>query len=161
MEYIKIGRVVTTHGIKGEIRILSDFKYKDKVFVKGSILYLGEEKKAVTINSHRVHKNYNMVLLDGYDNINQVLNFKGKNVYINKNEFNFDSYIDEELIGFDVIMNDKIIGKINNIIKIPNNSLFEIKNSEKLFYIPNNSELIIKIDFKNKILYMKFIEGLV
>ena len=33
MNKIKIGKIVSTHGIKGEVRILSDFPYKEKVFV--------------------------------------------------------------------------------------------------------------------------------
>ena len=32
-EFIYVGKIVNTHGIKGEIRILSDFEYKNKVFV--------------------------------------------------------------------------------------------------------------------------------
>ena len=37
MKFINIGKIVNTHGIKGELRILSDFKYKDKVFKKDFI----------------------------------------------------------------------------------------------------------------------------
>ena len=40
MEYVKIGKIVNTHGIKGELRIRSDFEYKDRVFKKGFILYI-------------------------------------------------------------------------------------------------------------------------
>ena len=42
MEYIYIGRIVNTHGIKGELRIKSNFLEKEKVFKKGMILYIGE-----------------------------------------------------------------------------------------------------------------------
>ena len=34
-DYIYIGKIVNTHGLKGEIRIISDFEFKDKVFVPG------------------------------------------------------------------------------------------------------------------------------
>ena len=42
--YIKIGQIVNTHGIKGELKIISDFKYKDKIFVKDFNLYIGKNK---------------------------------------------------------------------------------------------------------------------
>ena len=44
MDYINIGKIVNTHGIKGELRILSDFKFKDRVFVTGFNFYIGKEK---------------------------------------------------------------------------------------------------------------------
>ena len=45
MEYIYIGDIVNTHGIKGELRILSDFKYKENVFKKNFKIYIGKTKK--------------------------------------------------------------------------------------------------------------------
>ena len=43
MEYIYLGKIVNTHGIKGEIRILSDFRYKEKVFIKYFPIYIGKK----------------------------------------------------------------------------------------------------------------------
>ena len=45
MELVRIGKIVNTHGIKGELRILSDFEFKDKVFKKGVKVYVGKRKK--------------------------------------------------------------------------------------------------------------------
>jgi ribosomal 30S subunit maturation factor RimM len=39
MKYVLIGKIVNTHGLKGEVRILSDFKYKDKVFIPEMNIY--------------------------------------------------------------------------------------------------------------------------
>ena len=44
MEYICIGKIVNTHGIKGEIRILSEFPYKSLVFKQNFTVYIGKEK---------------------------------------------------------------------------------------------------------------------
>ena len=49
-EYIYIGKIVNTHGIKGEIRILSDFEKKDSVFVVGMPIYIGRKKERVPRN---------------------------------------------------------------------------------------------------------------
>ena len=56
---VYVGKIVSTHGIKGEIRILSDFDYKEKVFKVGNKLII--ENKEYTIKSYRKHKNYDMV----------------------------------------------------------------------------------------------------
>lgn len=161
MEYINIGKIVTTHGIKGELKIISNFDYKTEAFKIGNKVYLGKDKNEEVIQSYRVHKNYDMVTFNGYDNINQVLKYKNNNVFINKEDLKIDGYLDSDYIGLVVYVNDKMIGRIRNIIKIPNNSLFEIEDSEKVFYIPNNSDLIEKIDMKNKKIFIKYIEGLI
>ena len=59
MDKVYIGKVVTTHGIKGEIRILSDFKYKDKAFCIGNELIINND--ILHIKSYRIHKGYDMV----------------------------------------------------------------------------------------------------
>ena len=71
-----IGMVAGTHGIKGEIRISSDFKYKDLVFKKGNHLYIDDDN--LVINTYRVHKNYDMVTFENINDINDVLKYKGK-----------------------------------------------------------------------------------
>ena len=55
MEYLYIGKIVNTHGIRGEIRILSNFKYKDRVFKKDIPIYIGKEKDREVISSYRHH----------------------------------------------------------------------------------------------------------
>ena len=62
MNKIFIGKVVSTHGIKGEIRILSDFPYKDKVFIVNNKIIIDD--KEYIIKSYRVHKGYDMVTLE-------------------------------------------------------------------------------------------------
>ena len=65
MKYIIIGKIVNTHGIKGELRILSDFKYKDKIFKKGFPLYIGYTKEKEIINTYiSVDENYEKVFDD-------------------------------------------------------------------------------------------------
>ncbi|MDE5539223.1 MAG: ribosome maturation factor RimM, partial [Bacilli bacterium] len=57
MEYVYLGKIVNTHGIKGEVRVLSDFERKDLVFKKGFALFIGEKKEKHIINTYRRHKN--------------------------------------------------------------------------------------------------------
>ena len=63
MEYICIGKIVNTHGIKGEIRILSEFPYKSLVFKQNFAVYIGKEKIKQTIQSYRHHKIFDIVLI--------------------------------------------------------------------------------------------------
>lgn len=67
---IKIGKYVNTHGIKGEIRIISNFSRKDLVFIPSMNIYIKD--KEYEIVSHRVHKQYDMLKLKDIDNINDI-----------------------------------------------------------------------------------------
>ena len=73
---IYIGKFVNTHGIKGEIRILSDFAYKKEIFQKGTKLYIGKNKTPFIIQNYRVHKNYDMITFENVTDINEMLPFK-------------------------------------------------------------------------------------
>ena len=69
-DFVYIGKIVNTHGIKGELRLLSKFSYKERVFVKGMTIYIGRNKEKEEIVSYRHHKCFEMITLKGYSNIN-------------------------------------------------------------------------------------------
>ncbi len=163
MKYICIGKIVNTHGIKGELRIISHFKFKSQVFKKGNKLYIGKEKNEEIINTYRVHKNFDMVTFDNYNNINDVLKYKNNKVYINRDEFNFNEYLDEDLIGMSCYIKDENIGIIEKIEYVKDNkSLIVIKNNKnQKKYIPNNKSFIENVDVLNNKVYIKYIEGLI
>ena len=84
MRFIYIGKVTNTHDLKGEIRILSNFEFKDKIFTKGFKLYVGHLKTEEIIETYRQHKQYDMVKFVGIDNINDVIKYKGASVFVNE-----------------------------------------------------------------------------
>lgn len=160
MDKVYIGKIVSTHGIKGEIRILSDFPYKDKVFVVGNKIIVDD--KEYVIKSYRVHKNFDMVTLDDYHDINEVLFLMKKNVYFDKDSLNLsDSEIlDEELITYEVLTNDGKKGIIKEIFMASSNNKIIRVMLDKEYLIPVNSPMVEKIDKKNKCIIVNIIEGM-
>ena len=132
MKYLYLGKIVNTHGIKGELRILSNFKYKDRIFKNGFKIYIGKEKREEEIVTYRPHKGFDMVTLKGYNNINDVLKYKSLNVFINKEDLilNDNEYLDEDLISLSVMCDNKCIGKVHKIEKYPHQDIFVITNNE-------------------------------
>jgi 16S rRNA processing protein RimM len=164
MEYIYIGKIVNTHGIKGELRILSDFEYKKRVFQKGFNIYIGKDKIKEEINTYRHHKEFEMVTFNEYNNINQVLKYLKENVYILKEDLNLkdDEYLEKELIGFDVIEKNEVVGKVLNIEKTsPTNKIMEINYKGKRVLLPYHKDFILKLDLQNKKIEVKLIEGMI
>ena len=114
MELVRIGKIVNTHGIKGELRILSDFEFKDKVFKKGVKVYVGKKKKEFIINSYRFHKIFDMVTFEGFNNINDVEYLKGDFVYVNEEDLNdvpkyMDTLLNDLSLKFNELNDNKRI----------------------------------------------------
>lgn len=162
MKYILIGKIVNTHGLKGEIRILSDFKYKNKVFIPNMKAYIGKNKHEVTIKSYRHHKIFEMITMDGYNNIDDVLKFKGDYIFVNKEDINLASneYLDEDIINLNAYINNSFIGTVSKIEKYSKNEVLRIKNGEKDYLIPYNFD-IININLNEKRIDIKNINGLI
>ncbi len=157
-DLIKIGKIVSTHGIKGELKIISEFPYKDKVFIIGNNLYI--DNNIYEIKSYRHHKNYEMVTLNDYTNINEVLFLLQKNVYFKKEDLHLTEkeILDEDLITYKVLTNKGKKGIIKEIfLASPTNKILRILLDKEVL-IPFNSPQILKIDKDKKELIIKTYE---
>ena len=152
MKKIVIGKYVNTHGIKGEIRIKSNFNYKDKVFKVGNEIIID---KPYIITSYRVHKDYDMVTLEGINSINDIIHLKNSLVYIERDKYlDNNDYLDSDLIGFKLV---------NNELNLVVTDISYINDKKKLLVSENKLipfELIDKIDYSNKIIFIKDVIGL-
>ncbi len=162
MKYVYLGKIVGTHGIKGEIKILSDFKYKNKIFKKGFKLYIGPEKIEEIILSYRHHKIFDMIVLNNFNSINDVLKYKGYNVFINKEDLilNNDEFLNEDIIGLSVYILEQYIGIVKKIDKLPKEILI-VENDKKHYLIPYVSDIIECINLKERKIIVKDIKGLI
>lgn len=153
---VYIGKLVNTHGIKGEVRIISNFKYKDVVFKKDSIIYL--KSKKFKIKTYRKHKQFDMVTLEGINDINEALPFKGEKVYIKKEDYSFKGYLNEELIGKKVYNKDEYIGVLKDIETNGKHEILIIEKEEKKYLIPYVKEFVKQID---EDIHLKLIKGFI
>lgn len=163
MEYIYVGKIVNTHGIKGEIRIISYFEYKDRVFIPNHNIYIGDNRKKYQITSYRKHKNYDMITMDGYNNINQVLNLLKQKVYVDKDDLKLkeDEYCYDDLIGFEVYEKDEKKGFIKDVYLIDNTRrIMEVKTKSNIVKVPLHNDFIKKVDKNNKKIILQVPEGL-
>ena len=142
---IYVGKYTGTHGLKGEIKILSNFSRKDLVFIPNNIIYINS--KPYKILTHRVHKTYNMVTLEGITDIKDIIDLRGSNVYIE----NIDvPYLIEDFINYKVIKDKEY--SVREIIENPKYKILVLSNKEM---IPLIDEFIEKIDNDNKIIYLR------
>lgn len=152
MDYICIGKIVNTHALKGEVRIISNFEYKERVFKIKNNLYVGSNHERVVINTYRKHKSFDMVTFEGINSINDVIKYKGSLVYIKSDDLtlNDDEILESEFTLYTVYNDNKIVNKITEYRCDNNNKMIRV--NDKL--IPYNKDFITKIDKQNKIIYM-------
>jgi len=152
MKYIYIGKIVNTHALKGEVRLISNFEFKEKVFVPGNTLYMGHYKTPEKIETYRKHKQFDMIKFVGIDYINDVLKYKGDGVYVTEEslELKDDEILISELKGMKIYNNDILVGEIEEYRSDNGNNMLRVNNK----YIPYNKAFITKIDKPNKSIYM-------
>lgn len=161
MERIVFGKLVNTHGLKGEVKIISDSDFKEERFKVGNTFYVGD--LLLTIKTHRVHKNFDLVTFVGYTDINQVEKYKGMDVSIDADKIDKleeDEFYYHELEGLSAYNEDELIGKVIEVRETPGNTLLVVKTDKKNIYIPYVDQFIKEVNLEEGKIYITPIEGL-
>lgn len=157
--YLETGKIVTTFGIKGELKVVSDSTTNR--FYKDNVLYLGKNEKhleKVKISSSREYKGMYLVTINDLYDINLVEKYIGLTFYIDRDEqddLKKNQYYFIDLIDLDIYYQDKLIGKVKDVLDLPKYSVLEvILQDEKKLLIPFIEHFIkdVLIDEKKIIL---------
>ncbi|MDD7305504.1 MAG: ribosome maturation factor RimM [Peptoniphilaceae bacterium] len=157
---ILVAEILRTQGIKGNLKIKSFSDNEDR-FNKGSKLYL-DDKEVIIENSFK-QKDFYIIKLEGYDDINEVSKFIGHELTIDEADLmdlKEDEYFIFDLEGLDVYQEDKKIGYIKEVItKVYPNDIFVIETIYgKEVYFPALKATVKKIDLNNKKIEVKDFE---
>ena len=158
MTKIYVGKIVNTHGIKGELRIKDELtkNQRQEIFKIWTNFIIDDNKYLIT--SYRRHKDYDMVTFKDFNNINDVLVLKGKKVYKDKSEINLSSkdILDSELITYKVKTTDNLEGIIKSIeLTGINYKIIRLLINNKEILVPYHKEFILNIDQDKKEVLVK------
>ena len=160
--YYLVGRIINTHGIKGELKIINESDF-DRFKVGNTLFILKDNKyEEVKISSVRYHQNFVLITINGLNNINDVLKYVGLDIYTDKHEELEDGhYYFDDLIGCLVYDEDNNkIGVVKDIMENPTQELLERDTGNKIALVPFVDEFIMDVDIKNKNIIIHIIEGL-
>ncbi|WP_337098824.1 ribosome maturation factor RimM [Paenibacillus sp. YIM B09110] len=171
-KYLTVGKVVNTHGIKGEVKVLSQTDFADERFAPGSKLLLQDEEKGtsleVKIISSRAHKNVYILKLAGFDDINIVEKYKGWALKISEDQqgkLDEGEYYYHEIIGCKVKTDEgQELGTITEILSPGANDVWVVerpKGAGKPILIPVIDEVLLRVDVTEKMVTVKLMEGLI
>lgn len=150
MKKVFVGKIVNTFGIKGELKVSTTFEMPEKVFIRNQKIIINNEE--VIITASKIHKGNYLIKINNIDDINLVLIYKNKDIYINYNDLklNKDEYLMNDLLSLKIMDNDAEVGIVTEVINNKINPLIKINNK---FYIPLKSSFINKIDLNEGIIY--------
>lgn len=167
MAYYNVGKLVNTHGLKGEVRIISITDFANERYQKGQTLALlkdGQWLKDVVIGSHRKHKNFDIVTFENHPSINDVEKYKGCMLAVDEQyltDLEEDTYYYHEIIGLEVFVGDEFVGKVKEILELGSNDVWVVqRQKQKDALIPFINDVVLTVDIENKRVQVAPIEGL-
>jgi 16S rRNA processing protein RimM len=156
---------VATFGLKGELVLQHNLGKKTSL--KGlKALFIEERKEsfipwfveAVRIKS----ENEVFVKIEGVDTREQAMRLTQKEVWLPEEDFKKFSAKSSpiSLLGFEIVENNEVLGKIEEVIEQPHQILCRIQYKGKEAYIPLHEETIQKIDKKKQLVIVELPPGL-
>ena len=127
LQFLDAGQIVTTHGVRGEMKVLPwadgpDFLLEfDRVRIDG---------KDYLVESCRVQKSCNLLKLEGIDTMEAAQAMHEKTLQIYREDTDPDIIFAAELIGMDVFHDDAQIGKITEVLDYPGNKVYVVKGEK-------------------------------
>ena len=164
-EYLECGKIVTTHGIKGEVKI-EPWAENAEFLKEFKRFYLKNGEKEMKIKSSRIHKNSLLAVFESVESMDDAEKLRGSVIYIKRSDANLPEgkYFWQDLIGMKVVdVDDENIfyGDITDISNIPGaNDVYYLKKGGKEYLIPGVKDIVKKTDLENNIMYISPLEGL-
>ena len=167
MQYLEIGQIVNTFGIKGQVKVIpftddvERFEELKKVYIVNKKL-----RKEVEIENVKYHKNMVLVKFKGLDKIEDVEFFKNCYLEIDRKDgktLEEGQYYIVDLIGLDVETDDgKHLGKVDDIYNTGSNDIYVVKDElGKQVLLPGIKDVIKQVNLEDKKIIVHLIEGLV
>ncbi len=166
-----VGKIVNTHGIRGEIKIVPQTDFPEVRFASGSELVLvppetlQEQPFPVTVNATRDHKTFLLVRLEEFDNINQVEKYKGGQLKVTEDqllELDEGEYYYYEVVGCSVVTDEgEDIGVIKEILTPGANDVWVVKRPQGPdLLLPVIDECVLDVNVEEKKVTIHLMEGL-
>ncbi len=163
-DFLEIGKIVTVHGIKGEVKV-EPWCDSPEFFCEFDELYLSKDKSIIEVQNSRIQKNMVILKIKGIDTIEQAAPFRNKILYINKEdvELDEDTYFIQDLIGLDVIDADSgySYGELADVSETGANDVYHIKSKDgKMYYIPAIADVVIETNIADCKMLIRPLKGL-
>ena len=156
LQFIEAGEIVTTHGVRGEVKVLCWLDDPEMLCDFDRCCIDGKEYEMEQV---RVQKTCNLVKLKGVDTMEAAQAMRGKTIRLYREDIDDEVIFAAELIGVEVFADGEKIGKIKEVLDYPGNSVYVVKG-EKEYMIPAVKAFILDTDMEKEVMQVRLIEGM-
>ena len=155
LQYIEAGEIVTTHGVRGEVKVLP---WVDSPEVLCEFDRCRIDGKEYTMEC-RIQKTCNLVKLSGIDTMEAAQAMRGKTIELYREDIDDEVIFAAELIGVEVYSEGVMIGRIADVLDYPGNSVYVVKGEHE-YMIPAVKAFVLDTDMENNRMQVKLIVGM-
>lgn len=156
LPYIEAGEIVTTHGVRGEVKVLSWLDSPEMLCEFDRCRISGRE---YIMDSVRVQKTCNLVKLRGVDTMEDAQKLRGKTMELYREDISDELIFAAELVDVEVYADGACIGKIKEVLDYPGNSVYVVQG-EREYLIPAVKEFILSTDLERNQMQVKLLKGM-
>jgi len=156
LQFIEAGEIVTTHGVKGEMKVLP---WMDSPEILCEFDRCRISGKEYAIESCRIQKTCNLVKLSGIDTVEAAQAMRGKTLELFREDIDDEVIFAAELIGVEVFCNGEKLGVITDVLDYPGNSVYVVKGQYE-YMIPAVKQFILSTDLEKNEMQVSIIEGM-
>lgn len=162
--YLETGRIVGTHGVRGELRVQpwSD----NPAFLAGFDAFYLDSRGEKRLEAERVRPHGNVVLLKarGVDTIEEAEKLRGKVLYIDRSAIRLEEgrYFIQDLIGCKVVDADsgETLGSLSDVSETGANDVWHVKREGKEYLVPAIPDVIVEVDPDKEIIVLRPLKGI-
>ena len=156
LPYIEAGEIVTTHGVRGEVKVLS---WLDSPEMLCEFDRCRISDREYVMDSVRVQKTCNLVKLRGVDSMEDAQKLRGKTMELYREDISDELIFAAELVDVEVYADGARIGKIKEVLDYPGNSVYVVQG-EREYLIPAVKEFILSTDLERNQMQVKLLKGM-
>ena len=156
LQFVEAGEIVTTHGVRGEMKVLPWVDGPEILCEFDRVRIAGRE---YNVESCRIQKSCNLLKVEGIDTMEAAQAMRGKTVELYREDIDDEVIFTAELIGVEVYADGENIGKIVEVLDYPGNSVYVVKGKYE-YMIPAVKQFILATDMEKNEMQVKLIEGM-
>ncbi len=156
LPFIEAGEIVTTHGVRGEMKILTWLDTPEDLCDFERCRIDGKEYK---IENCRVQKTCNLLKVEGIDTMEAAQAMRGRIVELYREDIADDVIFGAELIGVEVYAQDTFLGKIEDVLDYPGNQVYVVRGEHE-YMIPAVKAFVLSTDLEANRMQVTVIEGM-
>lgn len=161
MEKLLVGKIIDSFSLDGTLKVFSTTSNPEKRYKKGNTLYINDV--AYKVVSYKKNGKVDLIKFEGINTPEEAHALKGCEILCDKDYNDLDEgyYFFSDLVGCELINNNRVIGKVIAVEEFPAQITLRCKQPNgKEFFVPFIKEFVTNIDIKNKKIEIVVLEGM-